>query len=240
MKKRNKIEAQHDQVKATFKVRTGTFDARIVREIWEAKQYTRLPEFVPQEGDFIVDIGAHIGVFSILAAKYGAEVLAFEPSPENFKILNKNISLNEVLFDENINKRSGTVYPMLKAIIGKPETYYFYKSEDETNTGGGFITTLKNRKNIEGVLIDTNSLEDIFKAHARKCDLLKIDVEGAEYDILYDAPKEIFKNIEKIVLEWHGTHEQGEQLRDYMVKLGYEAVYFDGDNERGLLFLTKL
>src|SRR5919108_6579842 len=55
--------------------------------------------FSPNEGDTVVDIGAHIGLYSLIAAKRvgpSGKVIAIEPDPENFKILKKNLLLNQL------------------------------------------------------------------------------------------------------------------------------------------------
>lgn len=59
--------------------------------------------FSPQKGDVVVDIGAHHGIYAIKAAKQGARVIAFEPDPSNFKILNANIAANNLTNVEPIN-----------------------------------------------------------------------------------------------------------------------------------------
>src|SRR5437763_1822635 len=55
--------------------------------------------FLPKDGDIVVDIGAHIGLYTIISSKrvgFNGKVIAIEAHPENFEILNRNIQLNQL------------------------------------------------------------------------------------------------------------------------------------------------
>lgn len=64
-------------------------------EIFGGKVYTAHPEFVPQEKDIILDLGANQGIYTILAAKntVNGKVISVEPDPDNIKWLRENIAL---------------------------------------------------------------------------------------------------------------------------------------------------
>src|SRR5215207_1935581 len=67
----------------------------IVLEMWRQNVY-RIGEFyVPKPGDVVLDVGAHVGLFTIriLTAEPQCRVIAVEPSPENFDCLQKNIAM---------------------------------------------------------------------------------------------------------------------------------------------------
>jgi len=74
-------------------VRARTGDFLVVDEIFIHKIYDyallRL-----SKGDIVIDVGAHIGVFTLAAALRGASVLSLEPDPENFELLQENIRFN--------------------------------------------------------------------------------------------------------------------------------------------------
>lgn len=62
-----------------------------------------------------------------------------------------------------------------------------------------------------------------------KIDLLKIDIEGGEYDLLYGLPKEKFDKIDKLVLEYHYVAgESSIDLSNYLVSLGYKVNIHKG------------
>ena len=68
-----------------------------INDVWIRNSYTPFDDSIKQ-GDVIVDIGAHIGSFSIFAATKFRDtiVYAYEPAPENFKLLKENIKLNKL------------------------------------------------------------------------------------------------------------------------------------------------
>lgn len=95
-----------------FKIRSKTSDRKIFNEIWLNKFYTP-PGFEISDNDIVFDLGAHIGFFSIFAANFAKNVTvySFEPSPNNFKLLKRNININKLnnihLINKAVAKRSG-------------------------------------------------------------------------------------------------------------------------------------
>src|SRR6266446_785467 len=75
-----------------FLLRPGTADRTIFNDIWLRKLYC--PESTLRPDDIVIDIGAHIGIFSLFAASCAARVFSFEPFPENFSLLKENIARN--------------------------------------------------------------------------------------------------------------------------------------------------
>jgi FkbM family methyltransferase len=59
-------------------------------------QYSRHPEFVPHGGWTVFDVGASIGVFTVLQALQGASVFSFEPNPDSYSRLSRNITANNL------------------------------------------------------------------------------------------------------------------------------------------------
>jgi len=78
-----------------FKVRAKTTDREALNEVWIYNVY--LPKgFEIGEEDLVVDIGGHVGLFSVLASKYAksGKIYVFEPDSENYKLLQENIKMN--------------------------------------------------------------------------------------------------------------------------------------------------
>ena len=131
-----------------------------------------------KKGDTVIDIGANIGYYTILFSKLvgkKGKVIAFEPEPSNFKLLKENIEINNCK----------NVVPFNVALSdskGKKELYF-----NPENRGG---CSLKN-KNLKNVLkVRTMPLDDIIK----KANFIKIDVEGAEAEVLEGADKILKQN----------------------------------------------
>jgi FkbM family methyltransferase len=175
---------------AKFWVRVNTSDRLMIWEIWTAKVYDDARLLIGEE-DTVLDIGAHIGAFSVRAARlaHRGRVYAYEPSSKNHDMLTRNRALNGVenLHIENsaVSHTAGqmTLYtPADNAIMGSLLQSVSSFSESV------HVTTLHN-------IVVENSIQRI--------DLLKVDVEGAEYDILFGCPAKTLAKVQRIVMEYH-------------------------------------
>lgn len=152
-----------------------------------------------KEGDIIIDIGGNIGMFSIsLAKKFPfIKIYAFEPVKENYENFLKNIELNKIkdgiITVENVavtkDRRDVSMITSINN-TGFSRINDYYKN---------YLEPLNIVNNIQSI-----TLEDIFnKYNIDKCKFLKIDCEGAEYEILYNANKDILSKIEYLSGEFH-------------------------------------
>ncbi len=150
------------------------------------------------ENSVVVDIGAHVGVVSMtLAKQYGCKVYAYEPNPNNYRRLLENIKLNGM---------EDSIEPYQLAVTGDGRKTTI--SEDANNSGGARI-------DIGGEPVDSITLPQIIEK-VGKIDLLKIDVEGAEYEILADM--ELLRNNVRILRgEFHRNGNQFEELMPKVV-----------------------
>ena len=169
-----------------------TFEAYAVRNIHE-KATTELFKKTVKEGNTVVDLGANIGYFTLLAAKIVGEkgkVFAFEPEPKNYSYLKKNIEIN--------NYRNVTAFQ--KAVSdknGKAKLYICdYDSGHHTiNQSRGLEAYSRGREiKIEEMNIETTRLDDFFKGKEELIDVIKMDVEGAEALALLGMDKILRKN----------------------------------------------
>lgn len=124
-------------------------------------------------GSIIVDIGGHVGMFSILMGLRHphARILTYEAYTPNYELLVKNIESNPV----------DNVFPFNLAVTGhgKPVTL---TGMNRNSGGASMYTTTGDR---EKVAVPSITLNAIFDAHQiKRCDFLKLDCEGAEYDLL--------------------------------------------------------
>ena len=127
-----------------------------------------------QRGDIVVDIGAHVGIFAIYAAKRHPDisVLAFEPDPVNFSNLLANIAANGV----------ANVIPHRLAVTCDGRPFTLDTPSENSGAAGGYYTRHDGYARSSA---DSITLDEIFdRCVIRRCKLLKIDCEGAEYEIL--------------------------------------------------------
>ncbi len=204
-----------------IKIRAKTNDRVIFNQIWLTKTYTPRG-FEIKKDDIILDVGAHIGFFTLLAAKLAlkGKVYAFEPSPENFKLFQENVNLN------NLNN----VVLINKAMAEKSGMREFALSPDDP--AGHAIPYEKTTRKI--INIPTISLDDFIKENnIKKIDFLKMDCEGAEYEIFYNSSKETLNKVKKISMEYHDVDLERtvNHIKDFLKKSGFNVLFKTvGDN----------
>jgi len=196
-----------------FKVRVGTSDKIAIWEIFNKKEYTDENNFKIKSSDIVVDIGGHIGAFTVFAAKQAKQVYAYEALKGNYDLLNENIELNNLK-----NVRSFNVAVSDK--IGEEE-FFIAKG----NVGGSSLykTTYSKHK----IKVPTITLKEIFSANnLERINFLKIDAEGAEYKILLNTPKSLLCKIDKIALEFHDNiREHGHNYKE-LIKLFKDNSFY--------------
>ncbi len=188
------------------------------KEIFMEDAYLTGLENELQENPIIVDIGANAGFFTIFAASVfkGARVLAYEPIPSNFAQLKRNKDVNPdadiTVFNEAVSGSTGFIT-------------LAYDPEDSFTTSASIIERNDGQDGrIEVPSIDITGLFE--KMGIEKCDLIKIDCEGAEYEILYSCPDDTLNKIDQAAIEVHRGTEKGqdmESLKAYMESKGFKT-----------------
>lgn len=189
-------------------------DAIVLREIWEENVY-EVKDHHFTEGGTVIDIGANIGAFSIYAAWKGAKVYAIEPEPHNLEALKRNIDLSV----------------MMHKITICPYAISDYKGIAKINDDGGGSTIVDN--NVLGTDIEVMTLDNFFSLyHIDSVDVMKIDVEGAEYQIIMGASRESLQKCKYITMEF--DIRTGKHMGDMVRKLSEtHHVRTMGSWERG-------
>ena len=163
----------------------------------------------------VLDIGGGIGDFAIYAAIQSPKttVYTYEPTPESFQLLKENIKLNNlenvIPYQKAIWSNNGKL--SLDTSVGEPIQYQSKRIENSTDKPATIIE------------IESISLEDALDSTGVAiCNLLKIDCEGAEYEILFNTPDETLERIERIVMEYHDSSDGNhQQIFDFLTKKGF-------------------
>ncbi len=144
----------------------------------------------------ILDLGAHIGTFSVYVSKKlrRSKILAFEPDSSNFDLLQKNIRKNKAknIKTYNMAVASYTGRGFLQTRSLNTDAYYLDKVG-------------KRRPNCKVV-----SLIDVCKKNnLTRIQLMKIDIEGGEYDLFFDKPtlKFMQQHVKYIYMEYHNVNK---------------------------------
>lgn len=148
---------------------------------------TEMFKEVVKEGDVVVDLGANMGYFTLLAARLigrKGKVYAFEPEPINYGVLTKNIELNGYNW----------VIPIQKAVSNKAGIARLYISPEDT--GHNTLTQYDGRydNGREFVEVETVALDEFFKDKEHQIDVIKMDIEGAEMLALSGMDRAIREN----------------------------------------------
>ena len=150
--------------------------------------------FVPRSSDVVVDVGAHIGEYTVPIARKALKVIAIEPNPGVSAILQKNIDINGLSNVLIVNK---AVYDSR----GHQRMNIF------GDRSGMSSMVLEYENKSETIEVATDTLDNIlYDLHIDRVEWLKIDVEGAEVCVLKGAKRTIASNLEhiKFIIESHG------------------------------------
>jgi len=168
-----------------FTIRKGTSDFKAIKEVVIDKGYQRR-DFAPKPGETWIDIGANCGAFSVWAGAIGANVIAFEPDPENASIARTNIETNGLC----------KLVTLKEAGVTSDETEGDAALHRNTANGNLWRNSLfKKWQGGETIKVVTEPIEPYWSENY----CIKLDAEGVEMPIL---EKYADKKVHKLVFEW--------------------------------------
>lgn len=180
--------------------RSGTTDAGLVYSILlKTSEYALPPEakLAPEDVKVVLDIGANIGIAAVYfaASLPNATVHAFEPEPRNCEILRENA------------RAAGRVHVHEYALGAEDGELVLYDSDDEANRGGFSghelgVNPARSRK-----VPQRHAGRALRELDIDRVDLIKIDTEGAEWEILTAMDKTLLANVRVIMGELHGRRD---------------------------------
>ncbi len=203
----SKMYVNPDKLPKSFR---KTFQSYIISSGWE-ELTTEMFQKVVKEGDIVVDLGANIGYYTLLAARLVGEkgkVYAFEPEPINYSLLLKNIELNG--YDN--------VVAMQKAVSNVTEKVRLFL--DSQDTGAHTIYQPGDKR--EFIEVESVTLDEFFKDKEHPIDVIKMDVEGAEMAALSGMDRVIRENEDlKMFVEFyfHGIARSGGSPQEFARRL---------------------
>ena len=172
----------------------------------------------------VVDIGANIGYYTLIAGRLAGKVYAFEPEPHNYDLLVKNVAINNY-------KNIVTIQKAVSYRSGKTRFYI-----DKVNLGGHSFaqdTILERAGCLE---VEAITLDEFFENafHDSGIDIIKMDVEGAEGLVIEGAEKILRRKL-RIVMEFlpRGLRNLGTDPLSLLHKIrdcGFEIKVIDEIN----------
>jgi FkbM family methyltransferase len=169
-------------------------DVWIVKETCLDRDYER-GGVALRDGWVVLDIGAGLGDFSVHASRRfpHSVVYAFEPFPESFALLQQNLALNGV---QNVR-----AFPCA-VTGGRTDGIRLYTGGTEAVQHS--TAAVDRRGGVAAIATASTTLDQIFEDHQlTRCDFLKIDCEGAEFDILFRASERTLASVRYVALEYH-------------------------------------
>lgn len=194
------------------------------QEVWFARVYETVEDFVVQPGWKIVDIGANIGAFSLSVIEKASWLLAVEPNPQVYERLKKNLGRN--------SPPSDGIYQTLNCALSSASGEGFLHLENDASCSG-YIAPGKSQK---GFRIEMCTLDSVKVDWPDKIDLIKIDVEGHEIHVLLGGQKVLSKT-ERVVFEYH-SDTLYHMCRGFLEKIGFVERLRSGANI-GVAYFSK-
>ena len=165
--------------------------------------------FKVKPGFVVIDVGAHIGIYTIKAARSvgsNGRVIAVEPHPENFRLMLQNIALNKL---DNVTP--------VQVALSNHEGYvklYLSNSSDKHS--------IVYQASAQCMKVPSLTLDGLLRhLDIDYVDLIKIDVEGAEMDVLEGA-RQTLKKSEKIVVATYHYASEPREVAEYLTRSGFE------------------
>ena len=209
-------------IRCTMLARPGTTslaDLFVLREVFVEETYADILPLLPKRAVSVLDVGANLGSFCVwLAARHGITSGAcFEPDPSSFRLCRFNLSLNGCMQVEAIPKAVGGVARTLQMRV------------NTVRPGGNSIYAASNEG--ETAAVEVLPFGQWLAEHKGELDLLKLDCEGAEWEIVDHTPPELWRRFALIVAEIHGDPEGRHQPNDFpklMEVRGFRTERWDG------------
>jgi len=195
--------------------------------IWVLDDYSNSKITINHE-DVIVDVGAHIGLFALYVTQFckHGRIFCFEPDPENFKLLERNLNLNQIpnvlIFNMAVSRTSSKIN--------------LYKNDDES--GHSIVLPSSNSIEVESITLD----DFLHKFQITHCSLLKLDCEGAEYEIIESLSKVNFQIFQNIILEYHLLDSKPDLITNLIKNLennSFSIVKNNAEYSMGILHTIK-
>ena len=210
-----------------IKIRVKSTDLMALTNVWMINEYD-VDSFKINQNDVVIDVGAHIGLFSLLVSQFckTGKIFSFEPIRENFDLFVSNLELNHIQnvfpFNVGVSKNSGGLNLFLN---------------DDQSAHSIFPNGSKS------VAVDSTSLQKIFdEKKISACKLLKLDCEGAEYDIIDSLPAEYLDKIQNMVIEYHFADTKPELIKNLIIKIknaGFKIQTMPHYDDMGFLIARK-
>jgi FkbM family methyltransferase len=187
-----------------------------------------LKHFRPEDGDTVIDVGAHVGHYTIIASKHvgpNGKVIAIEADPGNFEMLNKNIKLNGLTNVIPLKYAASSIESRIKLYTPAKESgYTIYNT----------IILSRSKPGEKFIEVDGNTLDNLLQQNGireEEISWIKIDVEGAELEVLKGAGNVLSKSKNlALIIEVHSL-DLYKALVEFLNLYNFKIEFERGDGD---------
>lgn len=200
-------------------------DLSVVGEIFKLGEYRAAEPLLTATTNIIVDVGAHIGIFTLYARALNskAEILAMEPDPQNRLLLQENLLLNDLTAIQVLPQALASEAGERALIVADEHINHRLRLKSEN-------TSLR----VKTVPVEALGLADL----PEKIDVIKLDIEGGEFEILEKTAPEFLKRPKTWILEYHDSPgKRHNKLEEKFKILGYGVQIFPSKFEKKMGFI---
>jgi FkbM family methyltransferase len=169
-------------------------------------------------GSVLYDVGANIGFYSLLAARLGAQVFAFEPDVPNAESLERHVRLNSL----------GAKIEVIRAAVFSTSGFVALEPADSARGHGNAHVGTNTEHSNPMIQVPCTTLDDFAREHIVP-DTIKIDVEGAESNVLAGAEKLFTHYRPHLICEVHDT-ANASFVDAWLKTRAYELHWLDAKN----------
>ena len=215
-------------------------DEIVFNEIFNERGYRILDDVIKKANAPIIDVGAHVGMFSayVAALNDAVRIFAYEPDEQNYQAMKVNLKLN----------RFKTVVMKNLAVGVEESKRVFYLNKDSHNHSLFEINDIGIREFEDSVVgqkeVSVTTLARVFEQQRlEKVSLIKLDCEGAEFEILENLSDEIFGKVGAFYVEYHMYKPEMDpnRLKNILMKHGFKVemmgLFYQG--KMGYLFAKR-
>lgn len=200
---------------------------------YEEKDASMILKLVPQRS-VVFDVGANMGWYSLLIARHikGCKIHAFEPIPDTYAYLKKNIDLNGI---KNI-----TAYPFGLSNTNEDLIFYFYPE----GSGNASSANLSERLDAKLVTCQVKKLDDVVYENSLRVDFIKCDVEGAELFTFQGAMNTLQRDkpivFTEMLRKWSAKFDyHPNEIIKLFADIGYKCFYGDSIGLKEIKTITN-
>lgn len=204
-------------------------DQSVAAEIFKLREYRIAEEVISTTTLPIVDVGAHSGMFSMYARALNkaATIIAIEPEPNNLKLLGEHLKENAI---KKVTVVSG-------AFAGSNGARDLEISEDSHNH------KLTYRMDAEKTIsVESYDWEYLLKLCPKGIGLMKMDIEGGEYEVFLSATTEDLAAVQTLIMEYHDLPDEKHGVIEQILRengFGVQTFPSKFDKTMGFLWATN-